>query len=314
MLFVGCRASHAGVSARHATIVSLILALSPLVTVAPAQRLAPYLADRGTGIATSMFGEYVDDGELLIYPFYEFTSFRQFEYKPAELGFGLDQDFRGKFREHEANFFLAYGLTNRLALELESALYTTATLHKDPSDPSAIPAVLKESGFGDTQAEARWRWTKEASRRPEIFSYLEIDFPFQRSRRIIGTQTWAYKLGTGTIKGFSFGTITARIAGEYDEADKQVVFGEYALEYLKRFSPKFRFYTGVEGDQDEVEWIIEGQYWLSRHVHLKLNSSFGVTSKAPDFAPEIGIMFSFPARRFMPVGAPSRKPASVARY
>ncbi|HKN58765.1 MAG TPA: hypothetical protein VJV97_07915, partial [Gemmatimonadaceae bacterium] len=91
--------------------------------------------------------------------------------------------------------------------------------------------------------------------------------------------------------------------------DKQVVFGEYALEYLKRLSPKFRFYTGMEGDQDEVEWIVEGQYWLTRHVHLKLNSAFGVTSKAPDFAPEIGIMFSFPARRFMPAGAPSRKPA-----
>src|SRR6266576_4938760 len=74
---------------------------------AEAQRLQPYLADRGTGIATSMFGEYVRSGELLVYPFYEYTAFHQMEYKPAELGFGLDQDFRGKFREHEANFFLA---------------------------------------------------------------------------------------------------------------------------------------------------------------------------------------------------------------
>ena len=74
-----------------------------------------------------MFGEYVRKGELLVYPFYEFTSFGQFEYKPAELGFGLDQDFRGKFREHEANFFLAYGVSDRVALELESALFTTAS-------------------------------------------------------------------------------------------------------------------------------------------------------------------------------------------
>jgi len=129
--------------------------------------------------------------------------------------------------------------------------------------------------------------------RPEVFSYLEVDSPFQRSRRIIGTQTWAYKFGAGTIKGFSFGTLTGRVAGEYDEADKQVVFGEYTLEYLTRFSPKFRFYTGMEGDQDEIEWIVEGQYWLAQHVHLKLNTALGVTSKAPDFAPEIGIMFSF---------------------
>ena len=94
-------------------------------------------------------------------------------------------------------------------------------------------------------------------------------------------------------RDFPFGTLTARIAGEYDEADKQVIFGEYALEYLKRFSPKFRFYTGLEGDQDEVEYIVEGQYWLNQHVHLKLNTALGVTAKAPDFAPEIGIGFSF---------------------
>ena len=176
---------------------------------------------------------------------------------------------------------------------MESALFTTARLRKDPSDPSALPSELKESGFGDTQAEIRYRFAHETVKRPELFSYLEVDFPFQRGRRIIGTQTWAYKFGAGAIKGFSFGTLTARVAGQYDEADKQVVFGEYALEYLKRFSPKFRFYTGMEGDQDEVEWIVEGQYWLARRVHLKLNSAFGVTSKAPDFAPEIGIMFRF---------------------
>ena len=151
--------------------------------------------------------------------------------------------------------------------------------------------MIKESGFGDTQAEIRYRFARENMKRPEFFSYLEVDFPFQRNRTIIGTQTWAYKFGVGPSKGFSFGTLTARVAGEYDEADKQVVFGEYALEYLKRFSPKFRFYTGMEGDQDEVEWIVEAQYWLSPDIHLKLNSA-GVT-KAPDFAPEIGIMFSF---------------------
>jgi hypothetical protein len=71
------------------------------------------------------------------------------------------------------------------------------------------------------------------------------------------------------------------------------LFGEYALEYLKRLSPSVRFYTGIEGNQDEVEWIVERQYRLGRHAHLKLNTAFGLTSKAPDFAPEIGIMFNF---------------------
>lgn len=294
MLFDPWGVSKVRPSRRNAGAFALACTVISLPIVSRAQRqLPPYLADRGTGIATSMFGEYVRQGELLVYPFYEFTSFQQMEYKPAELGFGLDQDFRGRFREHEANFFLAYAPTDRVALELESALFTWAKLWKDPSDPSAMPSTIKESGFGDTQAEIRYRFAHENLKRPELFSYLEVDFPFQRNRLIIGTQTWAYKFGVGAIKGFSFGTLTARVAGEYDEADKQVVFGEYALEYLKRFSPSLRFYTGMEGDQDEVEWIVEAQYWLTRNIHLKLNTSLGVTSKAPDFAPEVGIMFSF---------------------
>ena len=287
-------------SARNAPALALVCALMAPTVAGAQQQLPPYLADRGTGIATSMFGEYVRSGELLVYPFYEFTSFHEMEYKPAELGFGVDQDFRGKFREHEANFFLAYAFNDRVALELESALFTTAKLWKDPSDPSSMPATIEESGFGDTQAEIRYRFAFEKANRPEWFSYLEVDFPFQRNRLIIGTQGWEFKYGVGAIKGFSFGTLTLRLAGESTQEDKRPALGEYAVEYLKRFSPKFRFYTGIEGDQDEVEYIIEGQYWLTRHIHLKLNTAFGVTSKAPDFAPEIGIMFSFQKRMIYP--------------
>ena len=139
MLFDRCRAFSAAVFRRGAMIVaSLISAFTCLTTAGNAQRLPAYLADRGTGIATSMFGEYVRRGELLVYPFYEYTS-QSLEYKPSELGFGLDQDFRGRFREHEALIFLAYGLSDRLALELESVVYTAARLRKDPSDPSAMP-------------------------------------------------------------------------------------------------------------------------------------------------------------------------------
>ena len=280
----------------HVSIRAVVLGvfLAAVARTVSAQRpLPPYLADRGTGITTSMFGEYVRAGEFVFYPFYEYTRFSEYEYKPAELGFGIDQDFRGKFVENEANTFFAYGLTDRILLEFESAIWTTATLTKNPSDPSALPPVLKESGFGDTQAEIRYRIAHEKSKRPEFFSYVEVDFPFQRNRRIIGTQGWEYKFGVGAIKGFSFGTLTLRVAGEATQEDHRPAFGEYALEYLKRFSPKFRFYTGVEGDQDEVEYIVEGQYRLSRNVHLKLNSGFGVTSKAPDFAPEVGIFFTF---------------------
>jgi hypothetical protein len=42
-----------------------------------------------------------------------------------------------------------------------------------------MPSTLHESGLGDVQAGARWRWAFENSSRPEFFSYLETDFPFQ---------------------------------------------------------------------------------------------------------------------------------------
>ena len=165
MLFDPCGALKVRSSPRKAATLGLVCAAVFLPTVAGAQRqLPPYVADRGNGIATSMFGEYVAVGELLVYPFYEFTSFQHMEYKPAELGFGVDQDFRGKFREHEASFFLAYSPSDRFALELESAFFTWAKLSKDPADPSAMPATIQESGFGDTQAEIRYRFAHETRR------------------------------------------------------------------------------------------------------------------------------------------------------
>ena len=36
-----------------------------------------------------------------------------------------------------------------------------------------------------------------------------------------------------------------------------------------------------------------GQWKLRPNITIKLNSGFGLTSKAPDFAPEVGILFSF---------------------
>jgi hypothetical protein len=239
-----------------------------------------------------MFGTYVSRGQLLVYPFYEYTV-QRLEYKPAELGYGTSEDFRGRYRERESELFFGYGVTDRLALELEGALNTRATLRKAEGDPSSMPARIRETGLGDIQAEARWRWVFESRSRPEIFSYLETDFPFQRRRKLIGTQDWEYKLGTGLLKGFGFGTLAVRVAAEYHRDERTFEVGEYALEYLRRLSPAWRVYTGIEGTQDEIEYITEAQYRLGSHAYLKLNNSFGLTPKAPTWAPEIGVMLSF---------------------
>jgi hypothetical protein len=269
------------------------LAMALLAPLAAARSQAfDRLRDRGTGIPTSMFGTYVRPHELLVYPFFEYYRDADAEYSPDEFGYGLDQDYRGRYWASERLVFVSYGFTPRLAVELEAA-NITARQERAPDDPSPMPQTIRESGLGDVEGQARWRWNTESARRPEVFSFFETAFPLQRTRRLIGTRDWELKLGTGVARGFRWGTATVRAAIEYDGEDGSVALGEYALEYLKRISPRLRLVAAVEGDQDEVEQITEAQWFLAPNVYLKLNNSFGLTSKATDWAPEIGIMFSF---------------------
>lgn len=251
----------------------------------------PYLHDRGTGIPTSQFGTYIRKGELLIYPFYEYYRDHNFEYKPAELGYGLDQDFRGRYRANEGLIFIGYGISDRLAAEFEAGVIE-ARLDKSDKDTSAAPARIEESGLSDVEGQIRWRWNHERAGMPEFFSYFETVFPTGKENSLIGTSDWEFKIGSGMIKGFSWGTVTLRVAVDYSAAEKSFGVGEYALEYLKRVSDRFRFFFMLEGTEDEVALVPEIQWHFSHSMFLKVSSGFGVTSKATDFAPEAGIMIS----------------------
>lgn len=251
-----------------------------------------FLKDRGTGISTSMFGTYINKGEMIIYPFFEFYHDRNAEYKPEELGYSLDRDFRGRHRAIEGLLFFGYGITDRLAVEFETAVIS-ATQYKSKEDPSAMPEKIKESGLGDVEGQLRYRWLNEAMGRPELFSYFETVFPLQKNRKLIGTQNWEFKLGSGMTKGFKWGTMTMRLAVEMDTGENKVEMGEFAIEYLKRISDLFRFYIGLEGAQDEMEFITDLQFHILPYAFIRLNNAFGVTSKATDYAPEIGVLFHF---------------------
>jgi hypothetical protein len=254
------------------------------------------LRDRGEGVRTSLFGTYIRRRELLIYPFYEYYRDRNYEYSPEELGYGVDEDFRGRYRANEGLIFLAYGLTDDLAVEFEAAVIS-ATLDKSAADPSGLPARLTESGLGDVEGQVRWRWRRETEAQPEWFSYFEAVTPRAKEKLLIGTPGWELKFGTGVTRGLSWGTLTARASIQYEQSSSSHFdLGEYAIEYLRRFSPAFRLHLGIEGTQDEVEFISELQWHLGRRVYLKLNNGVGVTSKATDWAPEVGIMFSFGTR------------------
>jgi len=251
--------------------------------------------DRGPGMPVSMFATYIEAGELLVYPFFEYYRDSDAEYAPNELGYGLDQDFRSPSGAKEGLIFLGYGFTDRLAIEFEAAVISE-WIEKSPDDPTGMPDRIEESGLGDVEGQIRWRWSQETESRPGIFSYFETVFPLQKDRLLIGTQDWEFKLGTGVVRGFTWGTLTLRLAAEYDRSEHKLEAGEYAIEYLKRLSPSAMVLLGVEGSQDEVEVIPVLRWFLTPDISLHLNGGFGASSKATDWAPEVGVMFSFGGR------------------
>jgi len=258
-----------------------------------AQDQPRYLRDRGTGVATSMFGTYINKGELLFYPFMEWYADHNFEYKPNEFGHVGDVDYRGRYSASEQLIFLAYGITDDLMIEIEAATIS-AELTKSPKDPSTMPQEFEESGLGDVEGQIRWRFRRETARRAEMFTYVERVLPLQKDKSLIGTQAWEYKLGFGMTRGRTNGTWTFRTGIEWDGEDKKFEVGEYAFEYLRRLSPTWRIFSMIEGNQlDEIEFVNEVQWHFHPRAYLKVGTGIGLTPNATDFAPELGVMIRF---------------------
>lgn len=272
---------------------SAILFACCLPCLLNAQDEPRYLRDRGPGVATSMFGTYINKGELLFYPFFEWYYDHNFEYKPNEFGHVGDVDYRGRYTASEGLIFLAYGITQDIAIEMEAAVIG-AELRKSSRDPSTMPATFKESGLGDVEGQIRWRFRRESERRAEMFTYFETVLPLQKSKDLIGTKSWEYKLGFGMTRGRTNGTWTFRTGIEWDGEDRKFEVGEYAFEFLRRLSPKWRVFSMIEGNQiDEIEFVNEVQWHFHRRAYLKVGGGVGLTPNATDIAPEIGIMFRF---------------------
>lgn len=271
----------------------LFLVVAPFSARAQ-ERLPFFLEDRGGGVSTSIFGTYIQKGEFLVYPFYEYVKASADEYHGAELGFVGDIDYLGRAEEHEAVLFLGYGLTENLAIELEGELYVTKTLERAPDDTTTgMPERLEESGLGDVEAQLRWRFQQETESRPELFSNLEITFPTQRDKVLIGSSEWGFAVGFGVVKGFRWGTLTSRISVAYDGEESEVGLGEYAIEYLKKISPSLVAFSAIEGEDDEISFHLGAQWRIAPGLYGKLSTGVGVTEKTDDFAPEVGLLFSF---------------------
>jgi hypothetical protein len=265
------------------------MALMLLAPRAHAQAPDHLRRDTGDGIPLSMFGTYIEEGELLLYPFFEYYWDSDAEYKPSELGYTQNVDYFGRYRAKEGLLFVGYGVSERLAIEFEAAVIT-ARQEKSPSDESDFPPVLEQSGLGDVEGQLRYMWRRETADRGGLFSYFETVFPFQKQKKLIGTPTWEFKFGTGYVRSHSWGTLTFRAAVAHSDAFE---VGEYAVEYLRRLSERVSVYAGFEGTDDEVELIGDLQLTVVPGLVLKLNNALGVTKKATDWAPEVGLVFRF---------------------
>ena len=273
---------------------ALILVLASLLSLpALAADDQPWLADRGPGLHTSLFGSYVEDEQLLLYAFYEYTKLDVFEYSPSEFGFPDPADYKGSGSETEFLLYGAYGFGEDLMVEFESAVHAKASLDKSPLDPSAMPAHLEDSGLGDTEMQVRWRTQHETADRYEWLWYFEAVFPLQDASSLVGTSDWELAGGLNLTKGHPWGTLMYKLSLKYDEVDGNIELGEFAVEYLKRTSERWRFVAAVEGEDDEISAIGEAQYSFRKGMTLKLNLGLGLTEKAPSVAPEVGLMCSF---------------------
>jgi hypothetical protein len=278
-----------------AVVMSSVILLEPPASRAQTGQPS-YLRDRGPGIATSMFGTYVCKGQWLVYPFFEYSLDNNREYQPASLGFGLDRDFMGKYRDSREQIFIAYGLTDWLAVEFEAAAIR-ATLEKSPDDPSAVPSKISESGIGDIEGQLRLRLVRESNRRPEVFGYLEVTAASQKNKVLIGDPDWDFKPGIGVVKGFSWGTMTFRATVEYNREASHLDIGETSLEYLKRLSSSWSLFAAFEGGEtgapDEWELVTGIQWRLADFLILKIDNSIGLLPKSNDWALQIGCVFDF---------------------
>ncbi len=123
-----------------------------------------FLRDRGPGIPTSMFGTYIEKGDFIVYPFFEYYHDKDFEYEPSEFGFGSTTEYYSKYTANEGLLYIGYGISKWVSIEIEAAIIS-GTLEKADNDLSDMPLTIKESGLGDVEGQIRWRYNLETAKK-----------------------------------------------------------------------------------------------------------------------------------------------------
>ena len=276
-----------------------LLAICALVCVGSPTMLSAQ-GDRGNGIRTSMIETYVEPHQVLIYPFGAYVWDHNFEYAPSMFG-GVSniEDLRGTYKTTEGGLFLAYGVTDWLALELEGS-YISADFEKSPVDTFGTPATVHESGVADIAGSLRLRLARERGSRPEFFGSVELLPPQHADKALIGDAEWNVIGEIGAVRQYHWGTMTFRTTIEYNRGDKHWDLGETSLEYLRRLSPAWRVLFGIEGGEggapDDYGLIAAAHWHIARGLDLKFFNAVGLMSKATDWEAQLGLLWTLPQK------------------
>jgi hypothetical protein len=252
------------------------------------------------GVRSSLFETYVRPGQLLIYPHGAYSTDHNLDYTPADLDYGADTNaLQGRFHSTEAQVFVAYGVTEWLALEAEGS-QISATFHRSARDTSAVPTRIHESGLSDWAVQARMRVARQRGAWPQVFAAFELTPPMHKTTRLIGDRQWNLKGEVGLARDYGWGTLSARTVIEWNRGDHHWDLGETSLEYLRQVSSAGRLLFAIEGGEggalDEWTFVSAGRWRVARGVDIKFANAFGLQSKSTDWETQLGLMFTLIGR------------------
>ena len=274
---------------------ALLIGLGAAPLAAQQDTLQPPQRDRGPGVRTSEFQTYIQRGQFFVIPSASYVKDHNLEYSSLNWDVGTQTDLIGSFHSSSGQLFLAYGVTEWLAFEVEAS-YLDAHFERSPQDTTSRP--INESGLGDFDVQARMRFVRERGSRPEIWGSLEFIPAANQDKVLIGDTPTDLKGEIGFTRGYQFGTMTFKTTIEYNHVDQHWDLGETSIEYLRRLSTNWRLMAALEGGEtgapDEFVLVTSLQWRASRHAVVGLANSFGFMEKSTDWEPQVGIRFELP--------------------
>jgi hypothetical protein len=223
-----------------------------------------------------------------------------YQYSASELGAVVqpDPDYLGELEFSGGDLYLGYGLTESLALGFQASS-GRATFRTAADDVSPLPAEIRETGLGELRTELTWRFLEERGRRPELFLFAAVAVPHDSDKVLLGTPDWRLLPGIGLFRAFSWGTLAARGALEYDAgSESEADFGEWSLEAQRRTSRAWWVSAGVGGqigganNLDEA-WLLADLVWRpTPRLAVRFHNRVGVTDQSSGWSPAVGIVVS----------------------